>query len=66
MDLSIYSWAKNPNLSTKQAVPLFDDSKSYFAVKSPYSGLKLPKLGLQIRVTGNAPDYSRGEINISK
>lgn len=66
MDLSIYSWAKNPNLKAKQAEPTFDDSNSYFSVKSPYSGLKLPKLGLKIRVTGNATDYSRGELLISK
>lgn len=66
MDLSVYAWAKNPNLTARQAAPLFDDSKSYFSVKSPYSGLKLPKLGLKLRVTGNAPDYSRGEIYISK
>lgn len=66
MDLSIYLWAKNPNLKAKQATPLFDDSQSYFSVKSPYSGLKLPNLGLKIRVTGVAPDYSRGEISITK
>jgi immune inhibitor A len=66
MNLSIYSWALNPNLQAKQAEPLFDDSKSYFNAKSPYSGLKLPKLGLKIRVTGNAPDYSRGEVYLSK
>ncbi|MDP4089158.1 MAG: immune inhibitor A, partial [Bacillota bacterium] len=66
MNLSIYTWAKNPNLTAKQAEPLFDDSKSYFSVKSPYSGLILPKLGLKIRVLGNASDYSRGAIYISK
>jgi immune inhibitor A len=66
MDLSIYAWAKNPNLKAKQAEPLFDDSKSYFNVKSPYSGLKLPTLGLKIRVLGNASDYSRGQISIFK
>lgn len=66
MDLSVYAWAKNPNLNGKQAEPLFDDANSYFSVKSPYSGLMLPKLGLKIRVKGNAPDYSRGEIYISK
>jgi immune inhibitor A len=66
MDLSVYAWAKNPNLAAKQAQPLFDDSKPYFTVKSPYSGLILPKLGLKIRVTGNAYDYSRGEIYISR
>lgn len=66
MDLSVYSWAQITNLPGKQAQPLFDDSTSYFNVKSPYSGLKLPELGLKIRVTGNASDYSRGEIYISK
>lgn len=66
MNLSIYAWAKNPNLNAKQAEPLFDDSNSYFSVKSPYSGLKLPKLGLKIRVLGNASDYSRGQISITK
>lgn len=66
MNLSVYSWAKNPNLKAKQAEPLFDDSKSYFSIKSPYSGLKLPALGLKIRVTGNASDYSRGQIVIMK
>lgn len=66
MDLSIYAWAKNPNLSAKQAVPLFDDSNSYFSAKSPFSGLILPKLGIRFRVVGNAPDYSRGEILIGR
>ena len=66
MDLSIYSWAKNPNLKGKQAEPLFDDSNSYFSIKSPYSGLKLPTLGLKIKVSGKANDYSRGLIYISK
>lgn len=66
MDLSIYNWAKNPNLAGKQANPLFDDSQPYFNVKAPYSGLKVPNLGLKIRVTGAAPDYSRGEISITK
>jgi M6 family metalloprotease domain len=66
MDLSVYSWAQNPNLKGKQAQPLFDDSNSYLNIKSPYSGLFLPKLGLKIRVTGQASDYSRGQISISK
>lgn len=66
MNLSAYSWAKNPNLKAKQAEPLFDDSNSYFSIKSPYSGLILPKLGLKIRVTGQASDYSRGQISISR
>lgn len=66
MNLSIYAWAKNPNLTARQAEPLFDDSKSYFSVKSPYSGLILPKLGLKMRVLGNASDYSRGSIYLSK
>ena len=66
MNLSVYSWAKNPNLKAKQAEPLFDANNSYFSIKSPYSGLILPKLGLKIRVTGQASDYSRGQISISK
>jgi immune inhibitor A len=66
MDVSIYDWAKTANLNGKQAEPLFDDSKSYFDAKSPYSSLILPNLGLKIRVTAVAPDYSRGEIEITK
>jgi len=66
LNLSIYPWAKNPNLTARQAEPLFDDSNSYFSIKSPYSGLRLPKVGLKIRVVGNAPDYSRGLLEITK
>jgi immune inhibitor A len=66
MNLSVYDWAKNPNLKAKQAEPVFDDSNSYFSTKSPYSGLHLPSYGLKIRVTGVADDYSRGEIVITK
>lgn len=66
MDLSAYDWALTPNLEGKQAVPAFDDSNAYINFKSPYSGLFLPKYGLQIRVTGRALDYSTGEIVINK
>lgn len=66
MDLSIYDWAKTPNLKGKQAVPSFSDAQSWFSSKSPYSGLKLPACGLKIRVTGNAEDYSKGAVVISK
>ncbi len=66
MNLSVYSWALNPNLPGKQAVPAFSDAQSWFSVKSPYSGLRLPVCGLKVRVTGSAPDYSKGAMEIYK
>lgn len=66
MDLSAYTWANSDILKAKQASPLFKDSSSYFTSRSSASGLKLPSVGLSIRVTGNAADYSRGEILIGK
>jgi len=66
MNLSVYSWANTVNLNGKQAVPVFNDSNSYYTSRSYASGLKLPNLGLSIKVTGNAADYSRGAILINK
>lgn len=66
MNLSVYTWANSNILKAKQASPLFKDSYSYFTPRSFASGLKLPNLGLSIKVAGNAADYSRGAILINK
>lgn len=66
MNLSVYTWANSNILKAKQASPLFKDSYSYYTPRSYASGLRLPNLGLSIKVTGNAADYSRGAILINK
>lgn len=62
-DLSYYSWASGP-LPGMNSNPLFNDHNNYFTFKSPYSGLKLSEYGLQVKVLGEADDYSQGLIEV--
>ncbi|HET7578590.1 MAG TPA: immune inhibitor A domain-containing protein [Bacillales bacterium] len=50
----------------QQAVPLFDDSRSYINPDHPYFGTILPQLGLKFRVVGQSDDMSVGAVRIYK
>lgn len=50
----------------KQAVPVFSDTRTFWHEEAPSSGLKIPSLGLKIKVVGQAEDYSTGQIVIYK
>lgn len=57
---------KKQVVQSKQAVPEFNDSHSYWNNKAPSSGIIIPTYGLKFRVIGNSSDYSVGEIGIYK
>jgi immune inhibitor A len=59
-------YEKSKIVQSKQAVPEFNDSQSYWNKKAPSSGVKVPKYGLKFRVIGNSPDNTVGEIAIYK
>ncbi len=63
-DLSYYSWAGTSNLPGKNGVSLFSDRDTYIDFRSPFSGLFTFPYGLDIKVLGNAEDYSQGLIEI--
>jgi immune inhibitor A len=53
-------------MQSKQAVPEFNDTRSYWNNKAPSSGIKIPTYGLKFRVIGNSSDFTVGEIGIYK
>ncbi|HEX3014920.1 MAG TPA: immune inhibitor A domain-containing protein [Desulfobacteria bacterium] len=52
------------NFGSQKAVPLFDDSKSYYDLKAPYNSVKTPTYGLKLTVKGISEDGSAARIGI--
>lgn len=53
-------------IGNSEAVPMFDDSQTFWYPEAPCAGVIIPEYGVKIRVQRDSEDYTVGEVKIFK